>query len=278
LTITTSVISGNSAGPSGGNGGGIYNSDDLTITGSTVSANVAAGGGNGAGIYDNGFALTMNGSTVSGNSTASGDAGGIYSFGVGESITNSTISENRAASGGGLYSFGVTVTLLNPTIASNTGGGIANFGLTVSLTNTIVANNGINCSGTGAITNAGTNLQFLGTTCGVAITSTDPLLLALASNGGPTQTHALTVGSPAINAGYTGCPPTPATDQRGVTRPQGAACDIGAFEFKAAGPPPSQGNVAIPALDKWALIALSTMIGLLAIRGVRGRRRLSTHA
>jgi len=51
----------------------------------------------------------------------------------------------------------------------------------------------------------------------------------LAANGGPTQTHALLAGSPAIDAGSPDCPP-PFFDQRGIVRPQGAACDIGAFE------------------------------------------------
>jgi hypothetical protein len=56
------------------------------------------------------------------------------------------------------------------------------------------------------------------------------MLAALADNGGPTQTHALLPGSPAIDAASDDCPP-PATDQRGVSRPQGAKCDIGAFEL-----------------------------------------------
>jgi hypothetical protein len=62
----------------------------------------------------------------------------------------------------------------------------------------------------------------------------DPLLLPLASNGGPTQTHALTAGSPAIDQGTAGCPPVPPADQRGVTRPQGAGCDVGSFELQGA--------------------------------------------
>ena len=84
-------------------------------------------------------------------------------------------------------------------------------------------------------------------TRGVAITSSDLLLLPLANNGGPTQTQVLTAGSLAIDAGTTGCPPTPATDQRGIARPQGLACDIGAFGFQAADPlpPPPPANIAI---------------------------------
>src|SRR6266567_5540427 len=82
------------------------------------------------------------------------------------------------------------------------------------------------------------------------LNNTIPMLLPLANNGGPTQTHARLPGSPAIDVGSSDCPP-PATDQRGVSRPQdvdgfaGAVCDIGAFELEAAKtrvpttPPPS---------------------------------------
>jgi predicted outer membrane repeat protein len=233
MTITASVISGNAA-PTGG---GIYNDEALTISDSTISGNTATGGGDGAGLFQDGTVLTIARTTISGNTTTTGSGGGIYNNSIGTTITNATIYGNTAAEGGGLYDNDNGLALLNVTIASNTGGGITNFCCSLTLTNTIVANNDVNCAGTMAPTNGGTNLQFPGTTCGAGITSADPLLQALASNGGPTQTQALTAGSPAIDAGTTGCPPTPATDQRGVTRPQGPACDIGAFEFQASGSP-----------------------------------------
>jgi len=218
--------------------------------------------------------VTMNGTTVSGNTTATGNGGAIYSSGVGETITNSTISGNTGLIAGGIYAFGIGVTLRNATVAGNTGGGIQNDGIGLTLTNTIVANNGVNCSGTGTISDGGTNLQFPATTCGVTIASADPLLSPLANNGGPTQTQALSAGSPAIDAGTTGCPPAPATDQRGVARPQGLACDIGAFEFQAAGPPPPPPqSLPIPTLSQWTLLVLSLMLALLAIGSVRARRR-----
>ena len=125
--------------------------------------------------------------------------------------------------------------MINATIASNTGGGIEQWWRRLDVTGTIIANNGVNCTGT--VTDGGTNMQFPGTTCSLSITSADPLLQPLASNGGPTQTHALTAGSPAIDADTEICPPTPPTDQRGVVRPQGAGCDIGAFEFQGAALP-----------------------------------------
>jgi hypothetical protein len=113
----------------------------------------------------------------------------------------------------------------------------------VTLKNTIVANNeGGDCGG-GGVTSDGHNLDSDGT-CALTGTgdqsSTDPLLAALADNGGPTQTRALPANSPAVDAADdAGCP---ATDQRGVARPQDgdedgtAVCDIGAFELEPPQP------------------------------------------
>src|SRR6185295_2983643 len=147
---------------------------------------------------------------------------------------NSTVSGNTAGSNGGgirQQQSGATFTIQSSTIASNTAPSAANLIIdsgTMTLTNTIVANpvTGANCSGT--IGNGGGNMQFPGTTCGAAITTADPLLGPLTNNGGPTQTRTLLTGSPAINAAV-GCPP-PATDQRGIARPVGPACDIGSVE------------------------------------------------
>ncbi|HEY3228182.1 MAG TPA: choice-of-anchor Q domain-containing protein, partial [Roseiflexaceae bacterium] len=90
---------------------------------------------------------------------------------------------------------------------------------------------GADCLISGAITSSGHNLSSdssCGFTAGGDLQNTNPLLGPLAANGGPTPTHALLPGSPAFEAGTnTGCP---ATDQRGILRPQGIFCDIGAFE------------------------------------------------
>ena len=141
-------------------------------------------------------------------------------------LVNSTVTGNTSGAGGGIYSQG-TLTVTSSTVSSNTPDGVDNSSPgTTSVAKTIVANNKTGCIG--AITDGGSNLQFPGTTCGPNIPSSDPLLAALANNGGPTQTQALLPGSPALNAAGS-CPP-PATDQRGVSRPQGSACEIGAFE------------------------------------------------
>jgi uncharacterized repeat protein (TIGR01451 family) len=232
-TTTTSNVSGI-------DGGAILNSDTLTLIESTVSGNQSTG--NGGGIFNDSGVLTVTRSTVSGNdaSGAGSNGGGIYNANGGSlTTTNSTITDNFADdSGGGIFnSSGATATSTNDTISDNSaaiasGGGIFNGG-TATLTNTIVANNGgDNCAGTTAITSGGNNLDSANS-CGFAaagdITGQDPLLGALANNGGPTQTRELLAGSPAIDAGSNACPP-PSTDQRGVTRPFNGTCDIGAFE------------------------------------------------
>lgn len=247
MTITESSITGNTAQ----NGGGINNNSggSMTITDTTVSGNTATddspGGG---GILNNSSGpMTIIESTISGN-TSDGPGGGINNNSSGTlTITNSTISGNsstdpKTGEGGGVYrgSSG-PVTLTNVTVIGNSappgqGGGIFNNRLDspITLLRSIVANSvGGNCGG--VILSLGNNLSSDATCNLVAagdLPNTNPLVAPLASNGGPTQTHALLAGSPAINAGGAGCPP-PGTDQRGVTRPQGAACEIGSFECQA---------------------------------------------
>ena len=142
--------------------------------------------------------------------------------------------------GGGIYSSGAG-TALNLTLAANsvsgapatsTGGNLAVVGGQFSLRNTILANSpaGGNCSGTA--TDAGHNLSS-DATCHFSapgsMNSVDPKLGGLEANGGPTPTLALLPQSPAIDSGDdTNCP---ATDQRGVSRPQRLHCDIGAYEL-----------------------------------------------
>jgi hypothetical protein len=242
--------------------------DQIAVTNSTATLN---GGGIAAPPENQGVtALTVNRSTISGNTVTGGAVeglgGGIMAFGD-VTVTNSTITGNRAENpginqGGGLTASldptnGVassTLTLLNTTIAGNTlptlgqGAGLAidnpGAGVTsVSAKNTIVAGNAVagteaDCSLLGLPTSdhnlagdATCSFDDAGSKEGV-----DPKLGGLADNGGPTDTLALQEGSPAINAGTDdGCPPI---DQRGTTRPQETACDIGAFEFVPPPPPP----------------------------------------
>jgi hypothetical protein len=261
LTLNNSTVSGNSAIT----GGGILAAATVTLNNSTVSGNSA---GYGSGIANSGV-LTLNNTTVSGNSAAN-FGGGIFSNTVSPvTLNNTTVSGNSAAgSGGGLYnSFQSTglLTLNYSTVTNNTsdsdsdgsgdGGGMYS-GSTATLQSSIVAGNKKGASGlsdvtadcAGAVTSQGYNLTGSGTGCSLSgagdVTAapanvfTD-VLGVLADNGGPTQTHALifSPGNPALDAilsGANSCGFMPFDlDQRGVARPQGSACDIGAFEFEA---------------------------------------------
>jgi hypothetical protein len=232
-----------------------------------VSRNSA--GGIGGGI-DSGGTLTLTNSTVSGNSAVK-DGGGISDNGGMVMLTmmliNSTVSGNRAGGGGGGIfhepnpPFG-NVNIFSSTITGNTagpgfGGGIANVGgrSTITFQNTILAGNldemiilghtlfqNDDCSGT--IVSNGHNLMEVQncTVNGFAPILADPKLGPLQNNGGPTQTHVLLAGSPAIDAGDPGgCRDNLGalltTDQRGFRRTVDgngdgtARCDIGAVEF-----------------------------------------------
>jgi hypothetical protein len=234
LTVANSTFSGNAAGISSDRSG-------VTITNSTFSGN----GGGGISAYAS--AVTVANSTFSGNSAGFG--GGISNNGSFEdfpgtvTVTNSTFSGNTADGGGGIENSAGTVTVTNSTLSGNAatsaGGGIDNSG-SLTVANTIVAaNGGGNCGG--VITDGGYDLEFTpspGTnTCGFAdhALSADPMLGPLRDNGGPTQTMAPEVGSPAVDAippGTNGCGTTIIEDQRAVARPQGPGCDIGAYEVK----------------------------------------------
>jgi hypothetical protein len=210
--------------------------------------------GFGGGIFSVGgganTALSLVNTTLSGN-TASSQGGGLWSGnGLTVNITNSTIFGNQAISadgsgiGGGIMRTGGTINITNTTIANNSagfeGGGIFG-GTATTITNVIIANNTASNGGNSiiknncldALTNGGNNLQFAANNpndaeCGAGIPIADPLLASLVNNGGSTETVALLPGSPAIDAANNAA--CPATDQRGVARPQGGACDIGAFE------------------------------------------------
>jgi predicted outer membrane repeat protein len=249
ITLTSCVVSHDTAtnGQGGGfaDGGGTGNT--TTVTDTTVDSNTA--GGNGGGIAASGGTLIMTCSTVSNNRSGS-DGGGIYLGvvfgGPASSIVNCTISGNGAANAGGGIASDATnnITITNDTIAFNfsaLGGGLAqtgNLGL-ITIGNTIIAKNIATTdpdvyTNPFAIEDAGHNLVFTDPqslfTDPSDIVGIDPLLGPLANNGGPTKTHALLKGSPAINTGDDSL--APSTDQRGVKRPQGPHVDIGAYEKK----------------------------------------------
>jgi hypothetical protein len=222
LTVSNSTLINNATT---GHGGAIYSRFSLNINNSTFVSNNAASGG---AIYiAGGIFLTPNSTNTIANSTfvsnqanaANGLGGGVFNYGSGNNypgepiniLVNNTFSENGAYSGGGLYSWG-NLSFRNNILANSTSGGDCvsySFGGMVAGSHNLIED-GNPCSSD----------PFL---------RGDPLLGPLSDNGGPTQTMALLPGSPAIDAGTVTCVPA---DQRGVTRPQGAACEIGAYEYE----------------------------------------------
>ncbi|MFN0276964.1 MAG: choice-of-anchor Q domain-containing protein [Pyrinomonadaceae bacterium] len=256
LTITNSTITGNLAV---GSGGGIFNQPNqvsgpgLTITNSTISNNIAnsdsISNGEGGGLaIEGGLPINISGSTINGNSAIRG--GGIDVSSNSSStvtLTNSTISGNTATgSVGGIYNgvFSI-VNATNCTITGNFGGGIfrQDNGVVnpVNLRNNIVANNSPDLTGT--FNSNGFNLiedtngaTITGITA-TNITGQDPNLGPLQNNGGPTFTHGLLTGSPALDQGESS---GTTTDQRSQSRPYdnpiitnasgGDGADIGSVE------------------------------------------------
>ncbi|MFL5797670.1 MAG: choice-of-anchor Q domain-containing protein [Actinomycetota bacterium] len=249
LTLRYAVVASNTAN----GGGGIFSSGTLTMSRTVVTGNHTVDGS----INPDGGGLDLAGpttivqSTLSGNQTSTSDSGetkqggGIFIMNSSLTIRNSSIEGNSGSYGGGFLSQNASVTLNNDTIAQNTSrdgtsGGINHFSHDgsehITVGNTIVANNTpANCDvTTDTVDSTGHNLDT-GTTChftGVGDDQSTPAgLTPLAANGGPTPTIALQTSSLAVDHGGAGCE---AKDQRGVTRPQGAACEIGAYELPVA--------------------------------------------
>lgn len=261
LTIKQSTILSNTAT----SGGGLFNEGigaKAEIYASRISGNQATNAG--GGIFNNGI-MTVNNSTLDHNQAHAG--GGLHHFGGHLTVTNSTITQNGASdNGGGLYN-GSSAVLDAVTFTENRaageGGNLFNDEAQLSIENSIVAHakDGDNCVNShGFLTSLGYNLES-GHSCNFSatgdLTNIDPLLGPLQDNGGPTLTHALLVGSPAIDQGATVCP---ATDQRGVTRPQGLACDGGAYEWAAIADLAIAATVAPPTVTTGARVTYSLTI------------------
>ncbi len=213
-------------------GGGIYNTGSLTVTFSTISDNRVYLGG---ALYNPGSA-TISHSTLNNNTASNGLGGGAYNDGV-LNLINSTMSANWAVIGGAIFNDG-PLNINNSTLnlngaTSGSGGGIRNNSASAFLnfSNSIIANESDNSSDcTAASTTIGLNFHnFIGDNTCTPAYSGNPMLGPLADNGGESWTHALLTGSSAIDNGDNGS--CEADDQRGVARPQGSSCDIGAFEL-----------------------------------------------
>ena len=200
LTLTQSTLISNSVRTYGG---GIYNYGALTILQSTLADNEA--GSAGGGIYNNNGNITIENSTMSGHSV--GSYGGFMYLYRGSAVLNhTTLSGNSANRGSGFVKYNGSVTI-NNSIITNSSGDVC-----------------WRISGSGF--NGSNNL--IDGSCAGKIGSVTNFNDALDDNGGATETHALFRGSNAMDA--VTC--TVSEDQRGVARPSGASCDIGAFEYE----------------------------------------------
>lgn len=228
MTVTNCTLSDNHAEV----GGAIRNGGTLTVTGSTFSGN--SGSINAGAIQNGPNVLTLTNSTFSGNSTTgsgSNGIGGALRTAGSPTVTNCTFSGNTATLRGGAIEIaaGATPNFSNTLVAGNSApiGPDINGGVTAGGSNLIGKSDG-----SSGLTN-GNN----GNKVGSIATPLDPQLGTLANNGGPTQTHALLAGSPALNAGGNALiPGGVTTDQRGSARMESGTVDIGAFELDVTPP------------------------------------------
>jgi hypothetical protein len=238
--LTRSAFFDNSAGTGGAieHGGG-----DLFLTDGVFDRNSASGSSasSGGALSQVGGNATLANVTLSHNRTDF-RGGAIAQANGNTRLTNVTLSGNSASFGGGIEQEGGTLALTHVTLSGNSGadptvgGGLQINAGTLNLVNTLVAaSHGPNCNFVaGAILSSSFSLST-DSTCGFGAGHDGAFvpLGPLADNGGFTQTHLPLAGSLAIDHAGPGCP---ATDQRGVTRPQGAACDVGAVEVRPGEP------------------------------------------
>jgi hypothetical protein len=211
--------------------------DNNAATGGNGGAFATPGGWPGADAFGGGIfnlgTLAMTNCTLALNAAHGGNPGG-------------TAASSGSAFGGGIFTTNGMTVLMNTTIASNSvipgiyysGGGfrlganIANTNGSFTLRNSLVAYSGTNANAWGTITDGGYNMSSDGSanfSGGTSFNFTNPKLLPLANNGGPTLTMALAADSPAID--WAPAAGAPTTDQRGFARPYGAGVDLGAFEL-----------------------------------------------
>lgn len=285
LTLTHGFISGN---------GGVVRAEDanLTILSSIISNGVATTGGglslhdsnttirfssilgNRAGLFGGGVSsefggaptLTIESSTIAGNSSDF-EGGGIYAeVNRDVEIVNSTISGNTATLYGGGISYYIgtwpgggpmdnTVRIRHTTITDNTAGESGNLwgDYAADVDHSIIANG--SSAGSSAVQASYSLIEddyfVLGDHNLIGV---DPLLGPLADNGGPTLTHALLPGSPAIDAGNPAIQNPPAADQRGFARIYGPAIDIGAVEAQPLD------VVSVPTLSEMGTLLLAALL------------------
>src|SRR5581483_8236299 len=245
VEVESTTIFGNSAQQGGGisNDSGVSGYVEVDITNSTLNDNLGTNGGGVANHSDDGDAvLEITNSTLSSNSATNG--GGVHNNGATGlaflDINNSTLSENSAVNfGGAIYNDQVFTPPLN--IANTILRGGASGGNIYNVGTGRIISLGYNLSsddGSGYLTGPGDQIN------------TDPMLAPLQDNGGPTFTHQLLNGSPAINAGDPEFTPPPQYDQRGAgfDRLVNDRLDVGSFEVQRAIPTPTPSVTPTPVI------------------------------
>ncbi|MGI9592068.1 MAG: choice-of-anchor Q domain-containing protein [Myxococcota bacterium] len=241
LVLQGVLLSGNET--FNGDGGAVGNfGGNAEIVDSTLADNLASADG-GAIVNRSSGVLVLKRSTLTRNTAGAG--GGLQNVLASATLLNATLSGNSATEGGAISNAGDgSLTLLNSTLAANTanqGAGIYNRKGTMSFANSIL-NDPCFFRELPGNTDAGHNLERWNT-CGLnaptSMVSQPTGLALLADNGGPTPTHAIVAGGPAIDAAddaTCAMAGVDASDQRGLARPDGdptsaASCDIGAVEY-----------------------------------------------
>ena len=264
IVLNESVISGNTATL---DGGGVFSDDSLTCYNTSIAGNIA--NRHGGGFYINsGLTPTIGYSLITGNNAD--DGGGFYNLANTLFVYDTTIYDNTAFErvggfGGGAFNSGVLMLSHNTfsdNYASMLGGNLSNSG-TISMYNNILAKHsgGGDCYNSGTIS-ASINTLIEDGSCSPAL-SVDPLLKPLADNGSYTETMAIDYLSPAFNAGSPGSCVN--VDQRRVPRPQGAHCDLGAYELSIYettdfdGDDDSDISVFRPSNGRWYIQGMSSV-------------------
>ena len=251
LVMKNCIVSGNTANREGGGGeggggegGGICSRGRLTLTDCTISGNTASWGG-AVSCSDGDYTVTLTNCTINNNTAG----GGVWALAKDLIMTNCTVSSNT---GGGVYIFG-SLTLINSTVTKNIlengyGAGVyyevsfKPYGSIVSgnigKSNVTTFDQDFGFYSTSAeAPSASNHYSIIGTPAGYSLNdifgTASP---KLTDNGGETKTILLLSGGSAHNGvlNTTGWPSVPATDQRGVARPQGSKRDIGAVELKSS--------------------------------------------
>jgi parallel beta-helix repeat protein/predicted outer membrane repeat protein len=270
-SVTQNLISRNSAGA----GGGIYVADEAAaINKNEIIENTAHM--HGGGIYVADFSGTINHNIIRGNQATEGNGGGIYAANFSGSLNNNLIVKNVADSTGGIYAvyFDAGSTIINNTVADNVGtladavGGMQVSSVQAVLKNNIFWNNGADDFFGGLV--GGTLAELSEETVGISYSLindyagqanniyTDPLFVSAADND-----YHLSDASPAIDAGINDG--APAEDLAGDPRPQGAAVDMGAYEYAAGIPSGPSGKLIIKA-EKRSRRGTSQPLGNLLVR------------